>query len=242
MDTNTNPPVGPETPPENKPEATTPPTTEQPVGLTPPETVTTPDETSDDQPSAWREVLSTIGILLLAFLVAVLLIAFVFRSYQVDGPSMETTLMNQDKLIIWKVPRTWARITSHPYIPDRGDVIVFQESGLAAYGQEDSKQLIKRVMGLPGDRVVVRDGALTIYNKAHPDGFQPDQTLPYDKDKHIQTTNGDIDLTLGANQIFVCGDNRPDSLDSRAFGPVNANQIIGKLIVRVFPINQIKTF
>ena len=242
MDANTNPSTEPEISPENKPEDTAASTTEQPVGLTPPETVTTPEESSDGQPSAWREVLSTIGILFLAFLVAVLLIAFVFRSYQVDGPSMETTLMNQDKLIIWKVPRTWARITSHPYIPERGDVIVFQESGLAAYGQQDSKQLIKRVMGLPGDRVVVRDGALTIYNKTHPDGFQPDQTLPYDKDKHIPTTNGDIDLTLGQNQIFVCGDNRPDSLDSRAFGPINANQIIGKLIVRVFPINQIKTF
>jgi len=218
------------------------PSSEQPVGLTPPETTPMPPETSDNQPSAWREVFSTIGILLLAFLVAVLLIAFVFRSYQVDGPSMETTLMNQDKLIIWKVSRTWARITHHAYIPNRGDVIVFQEAGLSVYGQQDSKQLIKRVVGLPGDRVVVRDGAVTIYNKAHPNGFQPDQTLPYDSDKHIPVTNGDVDVTLGPDQLFVCGDNRPDSLDSRAFGPINANQVIGKLIVRVFPINQIKTF
>lgn len=211
----------------------------EPVGLTP-----TPPETPAEptKPSAWREVFSTIGILLLAFLVAVLLIQYVFRSYQVDGPSMESTLQNQDKLIIWKVPRTWARITHHAYIPKRGDIIIFQESGLSAYGQEDTKQLIKRVIGLPGDHVVVKDGRITVYNKANPGGFQPDDTLAYDKDHHIPLTTGDVDVTLGANQLFMCGDNRPDSLDSRAFGPIDASQIIGKLVMRVFPVNQIKTF
>lgn len=187
-------------------------------------------------------MLSTVGILALAFLVAFALIAYVFRSYQVDGPSMETTLQNQNKLIIWKVPRTWARITGHDYIPKRGDIIIFQETGLSAFGQEDSKQLIKRVIGLPGDRVVVKNGALTIYDKAHPQGFRPDQTLPYNRDGHIPMTTGDVDVKLGPHQLFVCGDNRPDSLDSRAFGPINADQIIGKLIVRVLPVNEIKTF
>lgn len=242
MDPDVKPQPAQEKTPQATPETPAQPTNEQPVGLTPPETEPAPADNSGGQPSAWREVFSTVGILLLAFLVAVLLIVFVFRSYQVDGPSMETTLMNEDKLIIWKVPRTWARITRHDYIPDRGDVIVFQESGLSAYGQQDTKQLIKRVMGLPGDRVVVHDNALTIYNKAHPQGFQPDKTLPYDKDGHIPITTGDIDITLGPDQVFVCGDNRTDSLDSRAFGPIEANQIIGKLIVRVFPINEIKTF
>lgn len=213
----------------------------QPVGPTP-EQPQAPTDMAARQPSAWREVFSTIGILLLAFGVAVLLIAYVFRSYQVDGPSMQTTLMNQDKLIIWKVPRTWARITGHDYIPARGDIIVFQEAGLSAYGQEDSKQLIKRVIGLPGDRLVVKDGSITIYNKAHPNGFNPDQTLPYDSDKHIAATSGDIDITLGKDQLFVCGDNRPDSLDSRAFGPINADQIIGKLVLRVFPIGKVEAF
>jgi signal peptidase I len=226
--------------PLNQPNATDP-TPKEPVGLTP-ETLNPPEPQNTSGPSAWREVFSTIGILLLAFLVAVLLIAYVFRSYQVDGPSMQSTLQNQDKLIIWKVPRTWARITHHAYIPNRGDVMIFQEAGLSAYGQEDSKQLIKRVLGLPGDRVVVKDGTVTIYNKEHPDGFQPDMTLPYNKDRHIPTTSGDIDITLGQNQLFMCGDNRPDSLDSRAFGPINADQIIGKLVIRVFPINEIKTF
>jgi len=190
--------------------------------------------------SGLRELLSTIGILVTALLVALFIIGFVFRSYQVDGPSMENTLQNADKLIIWKIPRSWARITRHPYIPDRGDIIVFSQTGLSEFGQQDTKQLIKRVIGLPGDRLVLKDGHYTIYNKQHPSGFNPDKTLPYGK--NIPYTSGNIDLTLGKDQLFVSGDNRPDSLDSRAFGPIKANQIIGKLILRVFPISQAQSF
>lgn len=195
---------------------------------------------SDEKHSVWKEILSTAGILVTALLTALLIIAFVFRSYQVDGPSMESTLQNADKLIIWKVPRTWAKITHHDYIPARGDIIVFTQTGLSEYGQEDSKQLIKRVIGLPGDRVVVHDGSITIYNDAHPDGFNPDRSMSYGK--KIPSTSGEVDVTLGAHQLFVSGDNRPDSLDSRAFGPINASQVIGKLVVRVFPVSQAKAF
>jgi signal peptidase I len=187
-----------------------------------------------------REILSTFGIFVGALVVAFFIIAFVFRSYQVDGPSMQNTLQNADKLIIWKVPRTWAGITHHPYIPKRGDIVVFTETGLSQYNQQDKKQLIKRVIGLPGDRVVVKDGAITIYNKDNPNGFDPDKTLPYGK--NIPTTSGNIDVTLGSNQLFVCGDNRPDSLDSRIFGPINANQLVGKLAIRVFPLSKAEAF
>jgi signal peptidase I len=193
-----------------------------------------------NETSAWREFLSTIGILATALLTALFIIAFVFRSYQVDGPSMQNTLQNADKLIIWKVPRTWSKITHHDYIPNRGDIVVFTQSGLSEFGQQDSKQLIKRVIGLPGERVVVKDGTITVFNDAHPKGFNPDQELPYGK--NMPTTSGDVDVTLGRHQLFVCGDNRPDSLDSRAFGPITADQIVGKLVVRVFPINEAKAF
>jgi signal peptidase I len=193
--------------------------------------------------SSWREGFATVGILAAALVVALLMIGFVFRSYQVDGPSMQNTLHNGDKLIVWKVPRTWARITGHDYIPKRGDIVIFSESGLSQFGQEDTKQLIKRVIGLPGDRIVVSGGVYTIYNKQHPNGFDPDKTLSYfNYGKDMPVTSGDIDVTLGADQLFVSGDNRPDSLDSRAFGPIDANQIIGKLVLRVFPINQAEAF
>jgi signal peptidase I len=193
-------------------------------------------------PSGWRELLSTVGILLTAVLVALFIISFVFRSYQVDGTSMLNTLQNGDKLIIWKVPRTWADITGHPYIPKRGDIIVFTESNLAQFDQQNTKQLIKRVIGLPGDRVVIKNGDYMIYNAAHPHGFDPDKTLAYGKEDPLPYTSGTVNVKLGPDQLFVSGDNRPDSLDSRYFGPINASQIIGKLVIRVFPVNHSEVF
>ncbi len=189
-----------------------------------------------------KELLSTAGILGAAFAIALLLIAFVFQSYAVDGPSMQQTLHNNDRLIVWKVPRTWARITHHNYIPKRGDVIVFQQSGLAEFGQDNQRQLIKRVIGLPGDRVVVKNGSIKIYNQENPQGFDPDQTLPYGENNAIPYTGGNIDVTLDEDELFVCGDNRPDSLDSRSFGPIKADQVVGKLIARILPLKDAERF
>lgn len=209
---------------------------------TQPSTMELPPAPNDsNEPSGWRDFLSTVGILATALLVAVLMITFVFRSYQVDGPSMQTTLQNGDKLIIWKVPRTIAKITNSTYIPQRGEIIVFTEKGLGQYGDEDSKQLIKRVIGIPGDRVIVSNGTVTVFNAENPNGFQPDQTLGYAY-PNFPESSGATDVTLQDNQLFVAGDNRPDSLDSRAFGPIEADQVIGKLVLRIFPIDMAKFF
>lgn len=191
---------------------------------------------------ALRELVSIVSIIAAAFTIALLLIAYVYQPYAVDGPSMQQTLHDKDRLIVWKVPRTWARITHHAYIPKRGDIIVFQQSNLSEFGQDNSRQLIKRVIGLPGERIVVKDGAVTVYNADHPAGFQPDKTLPYGKDGAIPISNGNLDVTLGKDELFVCGDNRPDSLDSRSFGPINADQVIGKLLVRILPLSDAERF
>ena len=193
-----------------------------------------------DRAEGFKSALSTIAILLVAPLVAVFLTMFVFQSYQVDGQSMETTLFNNDRLIVWKMPKTWARITRHPYIPNRGDIIVFTEPKLGQFGQDPSKQLIKRVIALPGERVVVQNNVLTVYNKEHPNGFIPDQELPYGN--VIKETSMDGSWTVGPDQLFVSGDNRGNSLDSRSFGPINVHNIVGKLAVRVLPLNEIKKF
>lgn len=190
-----------------------------------------------------RSTLSTIGILLLAPLIAILLTAFVFQSYQVDGPSMQNTLHNNDRLIVWKLPRTWARITGHQYVPKRGDIVIVTESGLSNYGDtQDTKQLVKRVIGLPGDHIVIKNNVITVYNKANPNGFQPDATLPYGKNGAIPATTNNLDVTLSKTQLFICGDNRGDSLDSRIFGPIETNQVIGKLVARIYPISDAERF
>lgn len=198
--------------------------------------------TTQKSGEGFKSILSTVAVLLLAPLIAILLTAFVFQSYQVDGQSMETTLQNNDRLVVWKLARTWSKITGHPYLPNRGDIVIFNEplGKLYGYDQSGSKQLIKRVIALPGERVVVRNGALTIYNSQHPEGFQPDRTLSYGK--NIPLTTIDTDLVVPMGEIFVCGDNRPDSLDSRTFGPISLDQIVGKLALRVLPLNKAERF
>lgn len=185
---------------------------------------------------------STLGIILGAGVVAILVMLFVFRSYQVDGPSMQPTLHNNDRLIIWKVPRTWARITGNTYIPKRGDIIVFRERGLTT-PDGSTKELIKRVIALPGERVIVENGSITVQNHEHPEGFSPDTTLPYGKGLDLSVDNEQkIDVTVGKDQVYAVGDNRDNSLDSRVFGPIDANDIVGKLVLRVFPLSDAERF
>jgi signal peptidase I len=188
-----------------------------------------------------KEFASAFGVLIMAIVVALALILFVFQSYQVSGPSMNETLHDQDRLIVWKLQRSWARLTHHQYVPGRGDIVIFTQSGLSQYGQENTKQLIKRVIALPGERVVVKNNTITVYNKAHPEGFQPDKTLPYGVNITEPATQT-LDRTLGPDEIFVCGDNRTNSLDSRIFGPIKTDQVIGKLLIRVLPLNQAEKF
>jgi signal peptidase I len=187
----------------------------------------------------WPSVLSTLALFLLAPLIAISIAAFVIQSYQVDGQSMETALQNDDRLIVDKWPRTWSRITHNAYVPKRGNIIIFNQTGLDFAGG-GSKQLIKRVVGLPGERVVVNDGRIVIYNKEHPGGYDPDKSGIYQIAAPV--TPGNVDLTLKNDEIFVSGDNRTNSEDSRYFGPVRLNQIVGKLAFRIIPVNKAQRF
>lgn len=210
---------------------------------------TTPDEPEsailvggpeDPKNEGWKSIVSTLLILIAAPAVALTLITFVFQSYEVDGPSMESTLQNHDRLIVDKIPRTLARISGQTYIPKRADIIIFVKRGLFEFGSSQEKQLIKRVIGLPGDHIVVADGKITIYNKARPDGYNPDLDQRYAST--IKTTPGNVDVTVSKDEIFVCGDNRTNSLDSRYFGTVPVTDVVGKLSFRIFPINKVDSY
>jgi len=95
------------------------------------------------------------------------------------------------------------------------------------------------VIGLPGEEIKVEDGTVTIINTQHPDGFVLDENayLP----AGLQT-GGSIDRTLGPDEYFVMGDNRPFSSDSRAWGTVPKTDIIGKVMLRAWPLSQISVF
>jgi signal peptidase I len=93
---------------------------------------------------------------------------------------------------------------------------------------------------LPGDRVVVKNGSITIYNNEHPEGFNPDAGL--DHGDAVSVTPGDVDLTIDEGEVFVCGDNRVNSLDSRSIGTVQSKDIIGKLVLRIYPLDTVRKF
>jgi signal peptidase I len=156
--------------------------------------------------------------------------AFIFQTHQVVGNSMQPTLHENDRLIISKFGRKWSSIRGKSYIPPRGSIIAFTDP------QDSKLQLVKRVIGLPGDRIVVKDGQVLIYNSQKPDGFSPGKGTWADR---LDATSGEVDLTLKDGQLFVLGDNRPGaySLDSRTFGPISTDSVIGRVTLRIWPFS-----
>lgn len=199
----------------------------------------TPEAPKTRKHEGWRSVISTLLILIAAPLIALFLTAFVFQSYEVDGESMETTLQDHDRLIVLKLGKSWARLSHKDFVPPRGEIVVFEKDGLYQFGGGE-RQLIKRVIGLPGERVVVQDGIITVYNDEFPNGFRPD-TLE-DHGAAAQTTVGNIDVVVPEGHVFVCGDNRGNSLDSRNFGPLSTDDIVGTLVLRIFPLDKVDNY
>jgi signal peptidase I len=189
---------------------------------------------------SWRSILSTVLLIAAIPLTAILLMTFVFRSYEVEGPSMEQTLQNKDRLIVLKLGKTWADLFNNQFTPKRGEIVIFHRPENAGPATTGEKQLIKRVIALPGERVELRDGTLTVFNNEHPDGFWPDSEGKYKING--DSTPGEGSWTLGDDEVFVAGDNRFNSLDSRSFGPIKTKEIVGNLALRIFPFNKFDTF
>lgn len=178
--------------------------------------------------------------------------AFIFRSYNVIGASMENTLHSHDRIIVNRVPVTLAHLFEQEYVPERGQIIVFANGGNdetltcnPAPGIKD-QYVIKRVIAFPGERVTVKDGTLTVYNEEYPEGFHPDDsTRTSDTDGPKSHTSGEYDSIVPEGEIFVSGDNREGthSYDSRnGLGTVPLCRIIGPAAFRLFPFTALRFF
>lgn len=150
---------------------------------------------------------------------------FLIQPFYVKGASMEPNFFENEYLVIDKLSPHFM-----PY--KRGEVVVFR------YPKNENRFLIKRVIGLPGERVVVQKEKITIFNAEHPDGFVLDESsyTPYE----LRPENAGA--TLGSSEYFVLGDNRPVSYDSERFGAVDKSQIVGRVEFRGLPINRIGVF
>lgn len=165
---------------------------------------------------------------------------YLFRSFSVDGPSMETTMYTGDRLIVNRIPVTTSQIKNQEYVPERGQVIVFKNPRIGLGSGEE--YIVKRVIGLPGERVVVKDGKITVYNEENPNGFNPDDA--YAKDI-TTSTSGEVDQTVAEGTLFVVGDHREGnfSYDSRnGLGLIPFYDVIGPVGFRIFPLNKIRGF
>ncbi len=175
-----------------------------------------------------------VAIIFCAPLVALFFITFIFQTYEVDGASMETTLSSKDRLIILKSSKSWAVMTGRHYIPQRYDIVVFDLK--KGFSGNEGTQLIKRVIGLPGDRVMIRDGVVTVYNSEHPDGLAVDRG--YLRAGAPLALQGVFTKVVEPDRVFVMGDNRANSLSSIDFGTIGSDDIVGTLLFRLYPFDK----
>ncbi|HEX6462113.1 MAG TPA: signal peptidase I [Candidatus Saccharimonadales bacterium] len=199
--------------------------------------------TEPPKANMWQQlkpVLSVILFVVSVVMAATLINAFVFQSYYVEGTSMTPTLQDHDRLIIDKFSRTTSAIQGKTYVPERGQIIILDSTFRDRQGKPE--QLIKRVIGLPGERISIQNGIITIYNHVSPAGFNIDESLNLSLAPAFSSEP--IDIVLAKNEIYVVGDNRAPggSLDSRSFGPVSLDNVEGRLWARIFPFNEMRIF
>ncbi len=195
---------------------------------------------SKPQNSNYKDIIGIVIFIASVFVGTLFINSFVFRSFNVVGPSMESTLYTGDRLIVNRLPITWATLRLKTYLPHRGEVIVFKNPHFSASIGEE--YIVKRVIAFPGERVVVKDGVLTVFNNENPEGFQPDKSFPSTVGA---PTSGSVDTVVSEGAIFVSGDHRQNSFsyDSRnGLGQIPFYDIVGPVSARIYPLNKIRLF
>ncbi len=163
-------------------------------------------------------------IVIIALVIVIPIRYFLFQPFLVKGASMEPNFQSSDYLVI-------DEITYKFRTPERGEVVVFR------YPHDLSQRYIKRIIGLPGETVEIKDGKLLISNNF--------ETKILDESNYLSpgtNTPGNVKITLDDNDYFVLGDNRNASSDSRSWGTLPKKDIIGRVFLRAFPFANLARF
>jgi signal peptidase I len=154
---------------------------------------------------------------IIALLIVIPVRMFIAQPFIVSGASMKETFHNGEYLIV-------DQISYHLNSPERGDVVIFR------YPKDPSKFFIKRIIGVPGDTITIEGNTVNIINETNPNGFILNE--PYIKSMKPNVT---ITEELGEREYFVMGDNRDESSDSRVWGVLQEERIIGRAFLRLYP-------
>jgi signal peptidase I len=180
-------------------------------------------DTSAPSSGRYRWVLEWVLVVVVALVAAVLIREFLVQTYFIPSGSMEPTLQIGDRIIVNK-------LSYHLHSIHRGDIVVFAKPA----GETEApniKDLVKRVIGLPGETISSKNGMVYINGKALPEPWLPDAVQ--------HETVGITTQVIPKNEYFVMGDNRTDSSDSRVFGPIPRSLIVGKADIRIWPLGRL---
>lgn len=172
------------------------------------------------EPKEEHPLTEIIRFSLIALLIVFPIRMFIAQPFIVSGASMEDTFHNGEYLIVDQVTYRFEE-------PVRGDVVIFR------YPRDPSKFFIKRIIGVPGDTITIEGNVVRVTNPSHPDGVVLAEPYVADMDPNTFLTE-----VLGEHEYFVMGDNRNQSSDSRVWGVLQRDHIIGRALVRLFPISQ----
>jgi signal peptidase I len=197
---------------------------------------------TSDELSAGQFFIEMVKVFLLAAVIIIPVRVFLFQPFFVEGASMEPNFHDGEYLIVneFGYKATEGSVGGNrlfsvePFLElSRGEPVVFRSP------RREGQYLIKRVIGLPGETVEIRNSEITIASEDQSDGFTLDESM------YLSDTTRTTDMkatTLADDEYFLLGDNRMNSLDSRVFGPVEKDAIIGRVLLRAWPIGRATWF
>ena len=179
-----------------------------------------------------RGFLEWISVIGVALAVAIVIRVFLLQQFYISGPSMETTMFSDNRVLVNKLAYRLGEI-------DRGDVVVFDRA-IPNGNEIQHDDLIKRVIALGGETVSISKCVVFIDGVELPEPYLPkrdtEMTDPADRCSTVDMEA----IVLETDEIFLMGDNRPQSFDSRMFGPIKKDLIIGQAFVLLWPLGEFK--
>lgn len=174
-------------------------------------------------------VLDLVKIVVISLAIIIPVRYFLIQPFYVQGSSMEPNFHSSEYLIIDEISYRFNN-------PERGDVVVFK------YPRNPEEFFIKRIIGLPGEELKFKEGDIYVYNDVYEHGVKLREKYLPSSSKTMGRDSESGTIELGENEYYVLGDNRNSSRDSRSFGPIKESMIVGRVLLRGWPLDKIGLF